>query len=339
MLADPTTPDTPDHVDASHSDVIYDWNMVEAHHNLHTRPVQLFDETLRDGLQSAYVVNPSPEEKLEPLRLMNRTGIDTANIGLPGAGPQATQACIYMARAIRDERMRIRAAAAARTLEDDIRPIVQVSQAAGIPVEVMSFIGSSAIRMLAEEWNLASMLERSRNAIRFARQEGLEVTFVTEDTTRSRPDILYRLFTNAVEAGAHRICLCDTTGHATPDGIRVLLRFTTDLLKGLGVSVGVDWHGHNDRGMAMTNSVWALQWGAERLHGCALGVGERTGNTCMEQLMMNLRLLGVLEDTRDIAPPAFDATKQQLAQFVMAKKFKAYTDELAKTAKIEKNKL
>ena len=282
-------------------DVIYDWNLVDSYHQLSRKEFRLLDETLRDGLQSASVVSPAPREKLELLRLMNAVGIDTANLGLPGSGERNKQDCILLARAIVDEKMRVKPAATARTLLDDVRPIVEMSQAAGVPVEVMSFIGSSPIRMLAEEWDLPFMLERSRSAITMARREGLPVTFVTEDTTRSRPDILYKLFNNAIDAGAQRLCICDTVGHVTPDGIRVLLRFVSDLIKGMGVDVGLDWHGHNDRGLALSNSIWALQWGADRVHGCALGVGERTGNTSIERLIMNLALLGSFGENRDLS--------------------------------------
>lgn len=281
-------------------DVIYDWNVVDAYNTLENREVSLLDETLRDGLQSSYVVNPSIEDKIELVRIMDTLGTDAANIGLPGAGEKATRDCIDIVRAITEEKMAIHPAVAARTHEDDILPAIEVAQATGVAVEVMSFIGSSPIRMLAEEWNLESMLKRSRDAITLARKEGLPVTFVTEDTTRSRPDILYKLFNNAVDSGVQRICLCDTTGHATPDGIRVLLRFVTDLFKGMGVDIGVDWHGHNDRGISVANSLFAIQWGADRIHGCALGVGERSGNTSMEQLIMNLRLVGAIRPERSL---------------------------------------
>jgi 2-isopropylmalate synthase len=283
------------------NDVIYDWNLVDSFHQLHNKKVELLDETLRDGLQSAYVTHPHTGEKAELLRLMDAIGIDVADIGLPGASDEDKQDVIALARVIADEKLRVRPAAAARTHQDDIRHIVEASQASGMPIEVMAFIGSSPIRMYAEEWDLPFLLDRSRKAIEFARREGLPVTFVTEDTTRSRPDILHRLFATAIEAGAQRICLCDTVGHSTPDGIRSLLRFIWNLLRGLGVEVGVDWHGHNDRGIALSNSMWALQWGADRLHGCALGVGERSGNCSMDRLIMNLRLLGTFGEERDLS--------------------------------------
>ncbi len=295
-----STPDEPLRQPRFH-EVVYDWNLVDAFHDLGTRRVALLDETLRDGLQSASVSMPSASEKLEFVRIAASLGMDTVNIGLPGAGEQAREDCLFVARGVVREGLKVRLAAAARTLQDDIQPIVEVSQAAGIPIEVMSFIGSSPIRLLAEEWDLPFLMARSHEAISFARREGLPVTFVTEDTTRSRPEVLYRLFTNAIEAGAQRLCLCDTVGHATPDGIRALMRFTKDLLKGMGVEVGLDWHGHNDRGMALANSLWAIQWGADRIHGCALGVGERTGNTPMDQLIMNLRLIGSIPRERDLS--------------------------------------
>lgn len=282
-------------------DVVYDWNLVDAYHDLNVRQVSLLDETLRDGLQSASVLHPTPDEKLELIRLMDSLGIETVNIGLPGAGERAKRDCLAVARGVVQEQLHIRMAAAARTLQDDIAPIVEISQTVGAPIEVMSFIGSSPIRLLAEEWDLPFLLLRSRESITFARREGLPVTFVTEDTTRSRPEVLYRLFTNAIEAGAQRLCLCDTTGHATPDGIRALLRFVKNLIKGMGVEIGLDWHGHNDRGMAVPNSLWAIQWGADRIHGCALGLGERTGNTSMDQLIMNLRLIGSIPRERDLS--------------------------------------
>lgn len=290
-----------DRYDPLHDNTIYDWNLVDAVPRLHRRNVELLDETLRDGLQSAYLFNPPVEEKAELLRLMDALSIDSADIGLPGASETATAECKYLARVIANERLRIRPAVAVRTLEDDVLHAVEVSQAAGVPIEVMAFIGSSPIRMIAEEWDLPFMLGRARTAIQLARREGLPVTFVTEDTIRSRPDILYRLIENAIDAGAQRLCLTDTVGHATPDGIRSLLRFVWDLLKGMGARVGVDWHGHDDRGIALSNSLWALQWGADRVHGCALGVGERCGNCSMDRMILNLRLLGTFDEERDLS--------------------------------------
>ena len=280
--------------------VIYDWNLVDAFHDFENKQVALLDETLRDGLQSPSVTNPPKEEKLELVHLMDSLGIGTADVGLPASSDRAKEDCVYLARAIDRERLKIKPACAARTTVSDVQAVVDVAEKSGTQVEVMCFIGSSAIRMLAEQWDIDFMLRQSRDAIRLARQNGLDVTFVTEDTSRSRPDVLYKLFTNAIEAGAQRLCLCDTTGHATPDGIRVLFRYVKDLLRAMNVDIHLDWHGHNDRGLALANSLWAIQWGADRIHGTALGVGERCGNTPMDQLILNLRLLGSIKEDRDL---------------------------------------
>lgn len=281
-------------------EIIYDWNLVDTQFTAQDRQLLLHDETLRDGLQSAYVVHPSVEEKIELVRLMDALSIDSVDIGLPGAGEKNKYHCKVIARAINNEKMKIKPTAAARTVVQDIQAIIDVSQSSGIPIEVMAFIGSSPIRMFAEEWDASVMLKRTVESIELAVKEGLPVTFVTEDTTRSKPEMLYKLFTTAIQAGASRICLCDTVGHSTPDGIKVLLRFVGDMIRGLGVPIGIDWHGHNDRGLAVPNSIWAFQFGATRIHGCALGVGERAGNAAMDQLIMNFRLLRVIDKNRNL---------------------------------------
>jgi 2-isopropylmalate synthase len=194
--------------------------------------------------------------------------------------------------------MSLKASCAARTHINDIRPIVEISQKVGIEIEVMAFMGSSPIRQYAENWDLDRMLQMSSEAITFASENNVPVTFVTEDTVRSRPDTLETLFRNAIECGARRLCLCDTCGHATPDGVRSLVRFSQRIIEDMGMAeeVFLDWHGHNDRGLALTNAIRALEAGVDRLHGTALGIGERVGNTMMDQLLLNLKLLGVIDN-------------------------------------------
>jgi 2-isopropylmalate synthase len=202
-----------------------------------------------------------------------------------------------LAREIVDAGMKIRPNCAARTVEADILPVVEISQRVGIPIEVACFIGSSPIRQYAEDWDLPRMMKLSADAIDLGRHYNLPVAYVTEDTTRSQPQVLTRLFTNAVEHGAHRLIVCDTVGHATPDGIRNLLKFTRNVLDGAGrPEVGIDWHGHNDRGLGVVNSIFAIEFGADRIHGTALGIGERVGNAALDQILLNLKLLGELPD-------------------------------------------
>jgi len=278
--------------------LIYDWNAVDKVAPLSPkRRIQFLDETLRDGIQSPSVVDPSIDDKLRLVELANDLGIDTMDIGLPGAGRRAVEDVTTIAQHIKDNRLRVKPSCAARTVVHDVQAVVDISQQVGIEIEVLAFIGSSPIRQYAEDWDLARMMKLSADAIDLARRYNLPVAYVTEDTTRSRPDVLTKLFSNAVEHGAQRLIVCDTVGHVTPDGIKHLLRFIRNMLDGMGRSdVGIDWHGHNDRGLGVVNSIFAIEYGADRIHGTALGIGERVGNAALDQILLNLKLLGELPD-------------------------------------------
>lgn len=272
--------------------LIHDWNQDRAGSR---GPVMLDDETLRDGLQSPSVRMPSIDEKIDILRRMDGLGIDTADIGLPGAGPAVAADAERLARTIGDERLTIRANCAARTLVADIRPIADIVQRTGVPVECCTFIGSSPVRQYAEGWTIDDLQRISEEAIRFAVNEGLTVMFVTEDTTRADPASLAALFSTALRSGASRLCVADTVGHATPAGAAAVVCFVRDLVASVGVEAGIDWHGHQDRGFGVASALAALDAGATRLHGSALGIGERSGNTPMDLLLVNLVMMGYLD--------------------------------------------
>ena len=276
-------------------ELIYDWNTVAGAFDFSTRRgVELDDETLRDGLQSPSVLDPPIATKIEILNLMVGLGIHTANIGLPGAGPRAVSDVRALALEIARNNLPIGANCAARTLRTDVEPIARISQEAGIPIEACTFIGSSAIRQYAEDWTIDKMLRVSEEAVRFAVSEGLPVMYVTEDTTRAQPQVLKQLYTLAIECGASRLCIADTVGHATPDGVRNLVRFVREeIVRPSGRDVKIDWHGHRDRGLGLANTLAAIEAGADRVHGTALGIGERVGNTEMDLLLVNLKLLGM----------------------------------------------
>jgi 2-isopropylmalate synthase len=275
--------------------LVYDWNTVDQK-PLDGHRVELDDETLRDGLQSPSVKNPTPDEKIRLLHLMVDLGIHAADIGLPGAGPVALADVTALAKEIADHNLPIVPNCAARTLEADINPVVEASQKAGIAIEASVFIGSSPIREYVENWTLDLMLEHSEHAVKFAAKHGLPVMFVTEDTTRAQPEVIEKLYTTAIECGARRICVADTVGHVTPQGTMALIRFVKEVVKKTGEDVKIDWHGHSDRGLGIANSIAAVQAGAHRVHGTALGVGERCGNAPMEQLLVNLRLLEYIDN-------------------------------------------
>jgi isopropylmalate/homocitrate/citramalate synthase len=276
--------------------LIHDWNRTDAPR---TGPVLLDDETLRDGLQSPSVRSPSLDEKIQILHLIDRLGIDTANIGLPGAGAHVARDVEGLAREIVSSGLAVRANCAARTVIADIRPIVEISQRVGLPIECCTFIGSSPLRQYAESWALDQLLTRTEEAIAFAVREGLPVMYVTEDTTRADPETLRTLYSTAIRAGARRVCVADTVGHATPAGAAAVVRFIASVVDECGGEVGIDWHGHRDRDFAIANSLAALDAGATRIHGAAIGIGERVGNTPMDTLLVNLVLMGYI--TRDLS--------------------------------------
>jgi 2-isopropylmalate synthase len=276
------------------AELIYDWNQALPSNLLPHAGALLNDETLRDGLQSPSVRDPSIEQKIEILHLMEDLGINALNLGLPGAGARAVQHVEALAREIAGERMKIRPNCAARTLENDIRPIAEIVQRTGLPIEAATFIGSSPIRRFTENWTEDFLLQTTEKAVRYAISLGLEVMYVTEDTTRCDPAMVKRLYSAAIGCGARALVVCDTSGHATPMGAYALTKFVIEeVIRPSGEKIRLDWHGHCDRGFAIANSMAALAAGADCVHACALGTGERVGNTQMDQMLVNLKLMGV----------------------------------------------
>jgi isopropylmalate/homocitrate/citramalate synthase len=282
------------------SEYIHDWNLASTPAIAPGTRVILNDETLRDGLQNPSVYDPSIEEKIEILHLMESVGIEQVNIGLPGAGPRAAEHVEALAREIAGNRMKIKPNCAARTVEADIKPIVEISQRVGIPIEAATFLGSSPIRRLVEDWTVDHLARTTEKAVKFAVDHGLPSMYVTEDTIRTDPDTVKRLYTTAIRTGARAIVLCDTVGHATPLGAFNLIQFAiTEIVKPSGEKIRVDWHGHNDRGLAIANSLAAVAAGANCVHAAANALGERVGNTPMELMLVNLRLMGLID--RDLS--------------------------------------
>ena len=277
-------------------ELVYDWNTIDPDLTAPGRHIGFDDETLRDGLQSPSVCEPSVEKKIELLHLMDALGIDTADIGLPGAGGTHAAGVELMAKEIADKKLRIRPNCAARTHRNDIMPIVEISQRVGIPIEACTFIGSSAIRFFAEDWTLDKLLKLTEEAVSLAVSEGVPVMYVTEDTTRANPETIRALYTTAIQAGAKAVCVCDTVGHSTPDGARSVVKFVKSIIEEQGGGIRLDWHGHQDRGLGVINSIAAIQGGADQVHGSALGMGERVGNTPMDQLLVNLKLMGWIDN-------------------------------------------
>jgi 2-isopropylmalate synthase len=276
-------------------ELIYDWNTHDGEWKP-DKPIEFDDETLRDGLQSPSVTDPPIADKIRMLHFMHQLGIQAANIGLPGAGPRARADVMALAKEIADNKLPILPNCAARTVEADIVPIAETMQKAGIPIEAAMFIGSSPIRQYAEEWNIDFLVRTVVRAVTFAVKQDLSVMFVTEDTIRSHPDDVRALYSLAVNSGAKRVVCCDTVGHATPYGVKALIRFVREVVHKIDPQVKVDWHGHKDRGLSIINTLAAMEAGADRVHGTMLGIGERVGNTPLDLVLVNCKLLGWIEN-------------------------------------------
>jgi isopropylmalate/homocitrate/citramalate synthase len=293
------------------SELIYDWNQEEAARLQPTGRVLLNDETLRDGLQSPSVRDPSIDQKIQILHLMESLGINSLDLGLPGAGLRPMADVEALAHEIVRHKMKIRANAAARTHESDIRPIAEIVQRTGLNIQAATFIGSSPIRRYTEGWTDDFLLQTTEKAVKYTVSLGLNAMYVTEDTTRCDPAMVKRLYSTAISCGARAIVICDTAGHATPMGAFSLVRFVMEeVVKPSGEQIRVDWHGHCDRGLAVANSMAALMAGAECVHACALGIGERVGNTQMDQMLVNLKLMGI--------PPWAEQDLTKLKQYCQA---------------------
>ena len=286
------------------NELIHDWNVIDyeisRNPDNHPHGVWFDDETLRDGLQSPSARNPSIEQKIELLSYMERLGIQKVDLGLPGAGPFHLNHIDTMLSHITENNYQIRPGCAVRTVVSDIEPLIDLQAKHEMQIQASAFLGTSPIRQYAEGWTLERLLSTLEEAVGFAVDNDIPVMFVTEDTTRSKPEDIKAIYTRAIELGADRICVCDTCGHVTPNGVRKLLSFIQDeVIPDAGVQrreIEINWHGHQDRGLGVANNLAAVEAGADVIHGTALGVGERAGNAPLDQTLVNLKLMGVIEN-------------------------------------------
>ena len=284
--------------------LIFDWNKVDydlsRDSNNHPHGIWFDDETLRDGLQSPSARNPTISQKIELLTYMEKLGIQKVDLGLPGAGPFHIEHIDAMLSHIDENNFSIRPGAAVRTLMNDIQPLVDLQQKHGIEIQASAFLGTSPIRQFTEGWTIDKLLSTMEKAVSFAVENEVPVMFVTEDTTRSKPEDVKMIYQRAMELGVRRLCICDTCGHVTPNGVKKLLNFIDEeVIKDSGYmrsEIEVNWHGHQDRGLGVANNIAAVEAGADVIHGTALGVGERAGNAPIDQTLVNLKLMGAIDN-------------------------------------------
>jgi isopropylmalate/homocitrate/citramalate synthase len=288
----------------SNNDLIFDWNTIEydlqRNPSNHPHDVWFDDETLRDGLQSPSARNPSIDQKIELLTYMEKLGIQKVDLGLPGAGPFHREHINAMLSHIKEESFNIRPGAAVRTLMSDIEPLVEMQSQHEMQIQASAFLGTSPIRQYTEGWTMEKLVTTMEKAVSYAVENDVPVMFVTEDTTRSKPEDVKMIYQRAMELGVRRICVCDTCGHVTPNGVKKLLNFIDEeVIKDAGFQrrdIEVNWHGHQDRGLGVANNIAAVEAGADVIHGTALGVGERAGNAPLDQTLVNLKLMGVIDN-------------------------------------------
>ena len=286
--------------ETSQDQLIHDWNILGEKSRTFKKKVLLDDESLRDGLQSPSTRDPPIEGKLRLVQLMEQLGIDAVDVGFPGASKKMYDDVTKICEMIRDDKMKIYPNCAARTHQADILPVIEISQKVGIPIEVAAFLGSSPIRQQVEGWTMSKLLELTEFAVNLCINNETPVMYVTEDTTRAKPEDIKTLYLRAADLGAEAVCLSDTVGHATPEGAYNLVSYVRQVLDDEGhKNVRIDWHGHRDRGLSLANAFAAIDGGADRIHGTGLGIGERCGNTPMDQLLVNLKLYGAID--RDLS--------------------------------------
>ena len=284
--------------------LIYDWNeigySIDRKDGNHPHELWFDDETLRDGLQSPSARNPTIEQKIELIDYMERLGIQKVDLGLPGAGPYHVDHIDSMLQHMGEHGYELRPGCAVRTVVSDIEPLVDLQAKHEREIQASAFLGTSPIRQFAEGWNMEKIISTAEKAVTFAVDNNIPVMFVTEDTTRSKPEEIKEVYSRAIELGADRICVCDTCGHVTPNGVRKLLGFIQEeVIPDSGVKrreIEVNWHGHQDRGLGVANNLAAYEAGADVIHGTALGVGERAGNAPLDQTLVNLSLMGVISN-------------------------------------------
>lgn len=296
--------------------LVFDW---DGPFGAPSERVFLDDETLRDGLQSPSNREPSLETKKRYLHLVASLGVAAVDLGMPAASSRVAWEVQELAREIRDHRLPLHPNCAVRTLAKDVLACAAISQQAGIPLEAMLFLSFSRLRLQVERWEREFLLHKLEQIVGCAVREGLPVTFVAEDASRTFPEDLQAAVLTAARAGAQRVCLADTTGALTPWGAENLVRFTRQVLEAHGAgAVKLDWHGHNDRGLAVACALAAARAGADRLHGTLLGVGERSGNPPLEQLLVNLALAGLHPNPLTQLVPALREACQLLELYIPA---------------------
>ena len=261
--------------------LVEDYHPETAHRRRIPEDLVIWDETLRDGEQMPGV-HFSPEEKFRIAELMSEIGIGVINAGIPVVSESEAQAVERIAHA----GFRAKILAAARTVGRDVDAVIR----SGV-THIAIFVAASNVHLRYKLRMTQDQVEAASVAcVRQAKEAGLHVAFVTEDTVRAPFDFVERLYRAVQEAGADRLVVADTVGIMTPLTFGWFLDEFTRRVHPKDLSV----HCHNDFGLASANTITAVEHGCRAPHVCVNGIGERAGNASLEEVVMGLeRLYGV----------------------------------------------
>ena len=273
---------------ASAREYLYSWNRLDREQYRRVR----IEEDTRDALQSARAVQPSTLQRKKLLDLSAKVGVHFAFLGFPAASRREADQCVALVEHIATQRLEIEPVLMARALESDIEPILGIRERSSRDVTADIFIGTSGLRLKVEGWTLDAMLGKIRKAARFASENDLNFRISLEDSTRTAPDELAKSARAAIDAGAKAIILCDTVGDCLPSGASRTTAFVMELIERAGADVDVGWHGHNDKGLSLANALASIEAGASIVSGTFTGMGERTGNIPLEQMILILSEAG-----------------------------------------------
>ena len=238
--------------------------------------IYIFDTTLRDGEQTPGVAL-TVDEKMQIAQKLNNLGVDKIEVGFPAS----SKGEIESAKRINSLSLDSTLVGLARSLERDIDAVIESDLD-----YVHTFIGTSPLhRDYKLKMSKQVILETAVNAVEYAKDHGLTVEFSAEDATRTERDFLFEIFNSVVDAGADFLDVPDTVGVLTPVFTRELI---TDIRNNFSAPISV--HFHNDFGLATANSLTAIECGANQAHVTVNGLGERTGNCSLEELVITLKV-------------------------------------------------
>ncbi len=258
--------------------LVHNWAIEEGLTKVLPEKVYIWEETLRDGEQTPGV-HFTPEEKLEIALLMDEMGVHIADVGIPVVSDEEKKAVSLIAK----QGLKMRINGAARTVKGDVDAVIDCDTD-----EISIFVAASNVHLKHKlQMTKDQVYDIATEMVEYARDHGMPVAFVTEDTVRADLDFVERLYNGCIEAGAERAGLYHTVGVMTPGAMKWRLEQVKDFLKPVQLSV----HCHNDFGLAVANSLAAVESGVEVPHTCVNSLGERSGNASFEELVMILEAL------------------------------------------------